>query len=327
MKSLLDAMAMNHCKSMATPGSKGQESSRNEADLTEQLDPQEHREFPSGAGICQYMTEQRFDIAFSMKEIMREAAGPTTASKTKLKRIARYLKGRQRCVLNFPKVGKLDDVIHVTVDADWAGDPKTRCSTSGGVLATSPCFTVRHWSVTQAAVSLSSAESEAKAITKGCIDALYVKRLLEHQTARPFKIQVWTDSSSAKAIMQRLGPEQNTWRCRRCGLAKIGLISLNKLNTLENVADLLTKHVARAVLDKLEGMMGFTFPDEETQKFQEYANLNQNFWNQRIAAIERLPVFDDGENESLEDDVHSFVDKTTHLTTAVLRRGVGMNIL
>ena len=137
------------------------------------------------------MTEQRFDIAFSTKEVMREAAGPTTASRTKLKRIARYLKGRLRCVLNFPWVGKLDDVIHVTVDADLAG----------GVLAIGPCFTVRPWSVTQATVSLSSAESEAKAITKGCIEALYVKRLLEHQTGRPFKIEVWTDSSSAKAIM------------------------------------------------------------------------------------------------------------------------------
>ena len=82
VKSLLDAMAMNHCKSMDTPGSKGQESSRNVEDLTEKLDPQEHREFRSGAGICQKMTEQRFDIAFSTKEIMREAAGPTTASKT-----------------------------------------------------------------------------------------------------------------------------------------------------------------------------------------------------------------------------------------------------
>ena len=150
------------------------------------------------------MTEQPFDIAFSTKEIMKEAAGPTTASKTKLKRIARYLKGRQRFVLNFPWVGKLDDVIHVTVDTDWAGNPKTRCSTSGGVLAIGPCFTVRHWSVTQATVSLSSAESETKAITKGCIEALYVKHLLVHQTARTFKIEVWTDSSSAKAIIQRL---------------------------------------------------------------------------------------------------------------------------
>ena len=128
---------------------------------------------------------------------MREAAGQTTASKTKLKRIARCFKGRQRCVLNFHFVGKLDDVIRVTVDADWAANPKTTCSTSGGVLAIGPCFTVRHWPVTQATASLSSAESEAKAITKGCIEALYVKHLL----ARLSKIEVWTDSSSAKAIM------------------------------------------------------------------------------------------------------------------------------
>ena len=68
MKSLLDAMAMNHCKSIASPGSKGQESSRNMTDLTEKLDSQEHRGFRSGAGICQYMTEQRFHIAFSTKK-------------------------------------------------------------------------------------------------------------------------------------------------------------------------------------------------------------------------------------------------------------------
>ena len=67
------------------------------------------------------------------------------------------------------------------------------------------------------------------------------------------------------------------------------------------MADLLTKHVPRAVLDKLAGMMGYTFPDAETQKFQEYTNINQNYWDQKLAAVERLPVFDDGENESLED--------------------------
>ena len=134
--------------------------------------------------------------------------------------------------------------------------------------------------MTRATVSLSSAESEAKAITKGCIEALYVKHLLEHQTARPFKIEVRTDSSSAKAIVQRLGPGrrakhvkvQTMWVQQ---LAKIGLISLNKLNTLENVA---------------AGMMVYTFPGEETEKFQEYENINQNYWNQRIAAVARLPV-------------------------------------
>ena len=85
-------------------------------------------------------------------------------------------------------------------------------------------------------------------------------------------------------------------------LAKIGLTSLNKLNTLENVADLLTKHVPRAVLDKLAGMTGYTFQLQQL----------------------KLPVFDDGENEELENDVRSSVDQTTHLTTAVLRRCVEM---
>ena len=106
VKSLLDAMAMNQCKSMATSGSKGQERSRNVAELTEMLDPQEHREFRSGAGICQYMTEQRFDIASSTKEIMKEAAGPTTAAKTKMKRIARYLKRTSLMCTEFPLGGK-----------------------------------------------------------------------------------------------------------------------------------------------------------------------------------------------------------------------------
>ena len=156
---------------------------------------------------------------------------------------------------------------------------------------------------------------KAKAITKGCIEALYVKHLLEHQTARPFKIEVWTDSSSAKAILQRPGPEQD-----QSHLAE-------QVEYAGKCVRFVTKHVPKAVLDKLAGMMGYTFPGEESQKFQEYANINQNYWKQKMTAVERLPVFDDGENEWLEDDVRSSVDKMSHLTTVVLRRSVEMNIL
>ena len=76
-------------------------------------------------------------------------------------------------------------------------------------------------------------------------------------------------------------------------LNKIGFISLNKLNTLENVADLLTKHVPRAVLDKLAGMMGYSLPGEETAKFQAYSSIDQSYWNQMLAATGKLPIFDD----------------------------------
>ena len=132
--------------------------------------------------------------------------------------------------------------------------------------------------------------------------------------------------------MQRLGPGrrakhlevQTLWVQQ---LAKIGIISLNNSDTTENVADLLTKHVPRAVLDMLAGMMGYTFSGEETGKFQTYTSISQNYWDQRATAIEKLLVFDDEENEKLENRVRSIVDKTTHLTTAVLRRCVEMSTL
>ena len=44
--------------------------------------------------------------------------------------------------------------------------------------------------------------------------------------------------------------------------------------TLENVADLLTKHVPRAVLDKLAGMMGYT---KKLRSFKSYTHINQNY--------------------------------------------------
>ena len=111
MASLLDAMAMNHCQSTATPGSKGQESSHVK---TEKVGPKGTTRVPIWCWTLSVhdRTTLRHCLQYEGNH-EREAAGPTTASKTKLKRIARYLKGRQRCVLNFPYVGKLDHVIHV----------------------------------------------------------------------------------------------------------------------------------------------------------------------------------------------------------------------
>ena len=101
-------------------------------------------------------------------------------------------------------------------------------------------------------------------------------------------------------------------------LNKLGLISMNKLGTLENVADMMTKHVPRGVLDILAGMMAYSFTSEESARFQEYSSIEQSYWNQKLTTMEKLPIYNDGDNEELEHDVHSFVDKTTNLTTAIL---------
>ena len=68
----------------------------------------------------------------------------------------------------------------VELSLGWEVGRRHPCD-GGCRLGWRPKDKVRHWSVTQATVSLSSAEPEAKAITKGCIESLYVKHLLEHQ--------------------------------------------------------------------------------------------------------------------------------------------------
>ena len=61
-------------------------------------------------------------------------------------------------------------------------------------------------------------QSQKPRQSKDCVEALYAKHLLEHQNARPIKIEVWQDSSGDKAMMERFGPgrrakhlEVQTW--------------------------------------------------------------------------------------------------------------------
>ena len=75
------------------------------------------------------------------------------------------------------------------------------------------------------------AESKASAISKGCIESLHVKHLLNQQTARPFKVEVWTDSSSAKALVQRLGPG------RRAKHLEVQTMRVQQLNMIGHLVE------------------------------------------------------------------------------------------
>ena len=74
-------------------------------------------------------------------------------------------------------------------------------------------------------------------------------------------------------------------------------------------------------------MMGYSFTVEETAaKIQEYSSIEQSYWNQKHTTMETMPIFYYGDNKELEHEIHSFADRTIHLTTAVLRRGVEMSV-
>eukprot|EP00971_Amphidinium_carterae_P038457 756396-Amphidinium_carterae.1 len=108
---------------------------------------------------------------------MRSAAAPNQGSKTKLKRVLRYVKGALRLVYDYHFVdADIHKDIVIDVDSDHAMFRKTRKNTTG-LLARRIGHIIHVLSATQPAVSLSSGESEFYAIVKGIIVAFYLHNL------------------------------------------------------------------------------------------------------------------------------------------------------
>ena len=118
---------------------------------------------------------------------------------------------------------------------------------------------IRHWSLTQSTVTLSSAEAELGGITKGASLSMGL-RSIAHDLGFAWDITLLTDSTAAVGICRRRGLGkirhlaaadlwvQDRLRCKDFRLLKV-------LGT-ENVADMLTKHVPRPVLCKHVSNMG-----------------------------------------------------------------------
>ena len=121
---------------------------------------------------------------------------------------------------------------------------------------------IKHWSSTQKTLALSSGESELSGILKGTSEALGLKSLAE-DLGIGMQIKVRTDASAAVGI------------CRRCGLGKVRHLAVGQLWVQErlragdfelykhpgahNPDDLLTKHVATALIQHHMEAVGLVF--------------------------------------------------------------------
>ena len=138
------------------------------------------------------------------------------------------------------------------VDTDFAGCLVTRRSTTGGA-AMRGGHLLKQWSLTQTSVALSSAEAELCGICKGTSTSLGLQAVAK-DLGFTWSLRIRTDASAAIGV------------CRRRGLGKIrhlatsdlwiqerlrtGDFVLEKVDGHNNVADVLTKHVDRATLER-----------------------------------------------------------------------------
>ena len=114
-------------KSVTTPGVKDREGEIE----GEPLDAQETRRFRSLCMRANYLAGDRMDIQYACKEVARHMAKPTTKAMDKMKRLGRYLLGTPRVLTRYC-MQKAPAMITTYGDADHAGCPRTRKSTSGG---------------------------------------------------------------------------------------------------------------------------------------------------------------------------------------------------
>ena len=124
--------------------------------------------------IC--FAADRMDAQFACKEICRCIAKPTAPAWKALKRLCKYFRSAPRIVAKFGRHSAKG--IDIYTDTDWAGCPRTRKSTSGGVVMLGE-HTMKHWSSTQTSTALSSGEAEFAGVIRGSGQGLGNQALLE----------------------------------------------------------------------------------------------------------------------------------------------------
>ena len=130
-------------------------------------------------------------------------------------------------------------------DADWNN---TR-STSGGVIHLNGTL-LQAWSRTQNQTALSSCESEFYAIVTGVTETIFIRSILnelEPMKNRQVQVKVYTDSTSAMQLAQRQGVGRvkhlNIRKLFVQDLVKEGVVTIHRVSTDENVADIFTKYL------------------------------------------------------------------------------------
>jgi len=283
---IVKQMGLQGANAVSTPGVKI--SGKPNPDMDKELESKQATMYRGLAARANYLSQDRRDIRFAVKEISRRMAKPRVKDLQALKRLARYLVGRPRAVCVF-NAQSLPKTIEGWCDSDWAGCPETRKSTSGGIIIWGQ-HPLKAWSTTQNVVALSSGEAEYYAMVKAGSQSLGIKAMLSDFGLRS-KIRLVTDASAAQGIAARRGLGQvkhiegsQLWLQDRVNK---GEIVVEKTGGKDNIADTLTKF-----------MLG-----ESLQVHMHGASLSLRPGRHEIAPIMEDSINDDVFQELKSDDV------------------------
>ena len=207
------------------------------------------------------LVQDRLDLAETAKHLAQRMSEPREFDYIPLKHAARYLVVTPKAALRRRRQ-QHGDKIMVFVDSDFAGDPVLRKSTTG-LVAQIGNHTVKSGSTLQSLTALSVGEAEFYAVVKGCQVGLSLGSMYQ-DLGIPMKIERQRDCSMANSLTDRLGAGQRTkhidtryfWIQER---VQDGDLSIKKVPTAKNCADVGTKPVSASVLQQHCKFAGLVF--------------------------------------------------------------------
>ncbi|GJX03845.1 hypothetical protein Tco_0189761 [Tanacetum coccineum] len=211
-------------------------------------------------GSLLYLTASRPDIMFSVCLCARFQEAPKTSHLEAVKRIFRYIKGTTHLGLWYPKGTDIETVVYA--DSDHVGDYVDRKSTSGICTFVGCCLT-SWFSKKQTALAISTTEAEYVSAGKACQQALWMKQALIDYDVRLDDVPIMCDNKGAIDLSKNPVQHSRTKHIEirhhflRDNVQK-GHISIEKVPSVDNIADILTKPLKRESFNYLRlglGMM------------------------------------------------------------------------
>jgi hypothetical protein len=236
---ILERAQMSDCKPCSTPVDT--QAKLSEATGDPVADPTGYR---SLVGALQYLTFTRPDISYAVQQVCLHMHDPREPHLVALKRLLRYLRGTVNYGLLLHRSTSSELVVYT--DADWAGCPDTRRSTSGYAVFLGANL-VSWSSKRQPVVSRSSAEAEYRAVANGVAEAAWLRQLLvELHSPLSRSTLVYCDNVSAVYLSTNPVQHQRTKHVEIDlhfvrDLVAVGDVRVLHVPTTSQFADIFTK--------------------------------------------------------------------------------------
>ena len=219
-------------------------------------DPKTYRRL---VGKLIFLTNTRPDITYVVHQVARFMQAPQLAHLQVVQSIIRYLRHTLAYGLFYARNDL--DILSGFTDADWGGDSDSRRSVTGYLfkLGQSP---ITWTSKSQTSVSLSSTESEYRALMEGTRKAIWLKRLLEEpHLTNTQRIPIHCDNLGS--VKLSLNPTFHS-RSKHFDIhlhytrekVQEGAIEVLHIPTDQQLAYILTKTLGRIKFEKCRELLG-----------------------------------------------------------------------